>query len=242
VTAPSARTSDSGACAPPSARCSSGPRCAPDPAAGRGRAGSACAAGALAPYAPSGRHVDPGADQPTTQWLPHRIRSGRRQRRLDPQLKRRQLELRPFRNRTQHLGAGPVGVGGALWWTLGAGGGVLGDGYLSTLSPVAACSRTARRALGLPRAPGARPDRAAPDRRRGPRRGAGLSTLELQVTTPRPSMARAGPEERARLVRRAQLLARVGLGWHGIEAAIAIGAGAVAGLDSADRLRRGQPG
>jgi hypothetical protein len=63
------------------------------------------------------------------------------------------MELRPFRNRTQHLGAGPVGVGGALCWTLGAGGGVLGDGYLSTLSPVAACSRTARApsgSLGLP--------------------------------------------------------------------------------------------
>lgn len=36
-------------------------------------------------------------------------------------------------------------------------------------------------------------------------------------------------EEREKLVRRAKLLARVGLGWHGIEAAIAIGAGLVAG-------------
>jgi hypothetical protein len=36
-------------------------------------------------------------------------------------------------------------------------------------------------------------------------------------------------EEREKLVRRAKLLARVGLGWHGIEAAIAISAGLVAG-------------
>ncbi len=35
--------------------------------------------------------------------------------------------------------------------------------------------------------------------------------------------------ERARLVRRAKLLAWVGVGWHGVEAAIAVGAGLVAG-------------
>ena len=35
--------------------------------------------------------------------------------------------------------------------------------------------------------------------------------------------------ERARLVRRAKLLARVGVGWYGVEAAIAVGAGLVAG-------------
>ncbi len=35
--------------------------------------------------------------------------------------------------------------------------------------------------------------------------------------------------ERVRLVRRAKLLAWVGVGWHGIEAAIAVGAGLVAG-------------
>jgi divalent metal cation (Fe/Co/Zn/Cd) transporter len=35
--------------------------------------------------------------------------------------------------------------------------------------------------------------------------------------------------ERARLVRRARLLAWIGLGWHGIEAAVAIGAGIAAG-------------
>jgi divalent metal cation (Fe/Co/Zn/Cd) transporter len=37
------------------------------------------------------------------------------------------------------------------------------------------------------------------------------------------------PSERGRLVRRAQLLAWVGLGWHLIEAAVAIGAGVIAG-------------
>ena len=37
------------------------------------------------------------------------------------------------------------------------------------------------------------------------------------------------PAERERLVRRARLLAWVGLGWHVAEAAVAIGAGVVAG-------------
>src|SRR3954469_10967062 len=37
------------------------------------------------------------------------------------------------------------------------------------------------------------------------------------------------PPPRPELVRRARLLARVGLAWHGIEAAVAIGAGIVAG-------------
>lgn len=36
-------------------------------------------------------------------------------------------------------------------------------------------------------------------------------------------------EERSKLVRRARLLAWAGLGWHGIEAAVAIGAGIIAG-------------
>src|SRR4051794_1262881 len=39
----------------------------------------------------------------------------------------------------------------------------------------------------------------------------------------------AAPVVPAELVRRARLLARVGLAWHGIEAAVAIGAGFVAG-------------
>lgn len=43
------------------------------------------------------------------------------------------------------------------------------------------------------------------------------------------SATAARPVERARLVRRARLLAWVGLGWHGIEAAVSIGAGIVAG-------------
>src|SRR3989442_14340442 len=36
-------------------------------------------------------------------------------------------------------------------------------------------------------------------------------------------------DERDRLIRRARLLARAGLAWHGIEAAVAIGAGVAAG-------------
>jgi divalent metal cation (Fe/Co/Zn/Cd) transporter len=36
-------------------------------------------------------------------------------------------------------------------------------------------------------------------------------------------------EERATLVRRAKLLAWLGVGWHGIEAAVAVAAGVVAG-------------
>ncbi|MFL5894026.1 MAG: cation diffusion facilitator family transporter, partial [Thermoleophilaceae bacterium] len=54
-----------------------------------------------------------------------------------------------------------------------------------------------------------------------------MATIELP-TLPRgaPSMP---PDERARLVRRAQLLARLGLGWHGVEAAVALVAGIVAG-------------
>ena len=38
-----------------------------------------------------------------------------------------------------------------------------------------------------------------------------------------------GSGERARLVRWAKILAWLGIGWHGIEAAIAIGAGLIAG-------------
>lgn len=38
-----------------------------------------------------------------------------------------------------------------------------------------------------------------------------------------------GAAERARLVRRTKLLAWLGVGWHGVEAAVAIGAGVVAG-------------
>jgi divalent metal cation (Fe/Co/Zn/Cd) transporter len=47
----------------------------------------------------------------------------------------------------------------------------------------------------------------------------------IQIQTRRPPNA----EERGKLVRRAKLLAWIGLGWHGIEAAIAVGAGIVAG-------------
>ena len=47
--------------------------------------------------------------------------------------------------------------------------------------------------------------------------------MELAIAT--------GPQsgERSRLVRRARTLARIGLGWHGVEAGVAIGAGTAAG-------------
>ncbi len=46
----------------------------------------------------------------------------------------------------------------------------------------------------------------------------------LQVDRPR-----AATRPRARLIRRARLLAWIGLGWHGIEASVAIAAGVIAG-------------
>jgi divalent metal cation (Fe/Co/Zn/Cd) transporter len=51
-----------------------------------------------------------------------------------------------------------------------------------------------------------------------------VSSQPIQLTRKPP-----GSDERAQLVRRAKLLAWVGIGWHGIEAAIAVGAGLVAG-------------
>lgn len=48
----------------------------------------------------------------------------------------------------------------------------------------------------------------------------------VQVTHPRPALP---PAERAPLVRRARLLARIGLAWHVAEAAVALAAGMVAG-------------
>lgn len=55
--------------------------------------------------------------------------------------------------------------------------------------------------------------------------------LALTTVSPTPATPPAGPDlaERERLVKRAKLLAWLGIGWHGIEAAIAIGAGLVAG-------------
>src|SRR2546422_4146892 len=44
-----------------------------------------------------------------------------------------------------------------------------------------------------------------------------------------PAITVIGQRNRGPLVRRAKLLARLGLAWHGIEAAVAIGAGVVAG-------------
>ena len=52
-----------------------------------------------------------------------------------------------------------------------------------------------------------------------------LPTLPI-VQSPAPA---AVPAERERLVRRAKTLAWIGVGWHGIEAAIAVGAGIAAG-------------
>lgn len=53
-----------------------------------------------------------------------------------------------------------------------------------------------------------------------------LPTLPL---TQAPAATPAETGERARLVRRARTLAWLGVGWHGIEAAIAVGAGVAAG-------------
>ena len=53
-----------------------------------------------------------------------------------------------------------------------------------------------------------------------------MESTALPTFDPSPSGSAA---ERARLVRRARLLAWLGLGWHGIEAAVAIGAGILAG-------------
>jgi hypothetical protein len=49
---------------------------------------------------------------------------------------------------------------------------------------------------------------------------------ELRVLAQRPPL---GPEERARLERRAKLLAWVGNGWHLVEFAVALAAGIAAG-------------
>lgn len=46
---------------------------------------------------------------------------------------------------------------------------------------------------------------------------------------PSPPVAHDNASDRARLVGRAKLLARLGIAWHGIEAAVAIGAGVIAG-------------
>jgi divalent metal cation (Fe/Co/Zn/Cd) transporter len=51
-----------------------------------------------------------------------------------------------------------------------------------------------------------------------------VSTQPLQLSRKPP-----GTGERERLVRQAKLLAWLGVGWHGVEAAIAVGAGLVAG-------------
>jgi hypothetical protein len=51
-----------------------------------------------------------------------------------------------------------------------------------------------------------------------------LSGQLLQLSRKPPGIG-----ERERLVRRAKLLAWLGVGWHGLEAAIAVGAGVVAG-------------
>ena len=51
-----------------------------------------------------------------------------------------------------------------------------------------------------------------------------MSSQQLQLSRKPPATG-----ERERLVRRAKLLAWLGVGWHGVEAAIAVGAGLVAG-------------
>jgi divalent metal cation (Fe/Co/Zn/Cd) transporter len=58
-----------------------------------------------------------------------------------------------------------------------------------------------------------------------------VSTRPVQLPTlPNAALLQPVPSvARERLIRRAKLLAGVGVGWHGIEAAVAIGAGAAAG-------------
>jgi divalent metal cation (Fe/Co/Zn/Cd) transporter len=52
----------------------------------------------------------------------------------------------------------------------------------------------------------------------------------VEAGTPLPLVqVRSAPVDRARWVRRARLLAWVGVGWHGVEAAVAVGAGVAAG-------------
>jgi divalent metal cation (Fe/Co/Zn/Cd) transporter len=55
-----------------------------------------------------------------------------------------------------------------------------------------------------------------------------MSTVELPIA-PTPVPPAVGANTRSRLIRRARLLATVGVAWHGIEAAIAVAAGVVAG-------------
>lgn len=52
-----------------------------------------------------------------------------------------------------------------------------------------------------------------------------MSSQPIRIGTRKPHKA----DERERLVRRAKLLAWIGVGWHGVEATVAIGAGLVAG-------------
>src|SRR3954468_18097182 len=53
-------------------------------------------------------------------------------------------------------------------------------------------------------------------------------SVDTQLPTLPTAAPQASPPPRPELVRRARLLARVGLAWHGVEAAVAIGAGLVA--------------
>ncbi|MEA2470218.1 MAG: hypothetical protein QOE38_1217, partial [Thermoleophilaceae bacterium] len=53
--------------------------------------------------------------------------------------------------------------------------------------------------------------------------------MEAGTRTPLPLLPVGAPDERSRWVRRAKLLAWVGVGWHAAEAAVAIAAGIVAG-------------
>src|SRR5205085_8601979 len=61
--------------------------------------------------------------------------------------------------------------------------------------------------------------------------GVSIEPLELTTLPAAPPHAPAPGTggERERLMRRARLLAWIGVGWHGIEAAIAVGAGIAAG-------------
>jgi divalent metal cation (Fe/Co/Zn/Cd) transporter len=56
-----------------------------------------------------------------------------------------------------------------------------------------------------------------------------LAGMEARAPTALPLLAPSASSDRSRLVVRAKLLAWVGVGWHGIEASVAIGAGLLAG-------------
>src|SRR2546430_1644457 len=89
----------------------------------------------------------------------------------------------------------------------------------------------ARRQDGHVRAHRTRPHAPRRARRRHRQRELRMAPVELPTlpVVQSPSATAPRTQERERLVRRAKVLAWIGVGWHGIEAAIAVGAGVAAG-------------